>query len=274
MTNRGVYITLPVIDLSPMLGGGLLAVLTCMVKETIPTKLRKFKKCVMVIPLCRSRTGADIFHRPGWQTRPLLLDHTAMREARMQTLYMETPNPRNELQHTNQAEFSYAVGGVDLALTERIPYYIYCTNARRKATTLPPHSIAISISFEDSIQHCPYSTAATLLADLKFCTPKTSLLGHGSFFLLLRYSQGPKPGCSTLTGSSLASGDGWLSLTSFMLNAEARTAAFEPPMEKINVGELNPRSLPQHLHCRQIPDPWNWGGNGSVHFEFSVEDSP
>jgi hypothetical protein len=64
MTNRGVYITLPVIDLSPMLGGGLLAVLTCMVKETIPTKLRKFKKCVMVIPLYRSRTGADIFHRP------------------------------------------------------------------------------------------------------------------------------------------------------------------------------------------------------------------
>jgi hypothetical protein len=104
-TNRGVYITLPVIDLSPMLGGGLLAVLTCMVKETIPTKMRKFKKCVMVIPLYRSRTGADIFHRPGWQTRPLLLDHTAMRKARMQTLYMETPNPRNELQHTNQAEF-------------------------------------------------------------------------------------------------------------------------------------------------------------------------
>lgn len=266
LTNLGIHITLRVIDLPHLGGTMLLAVLACRDKRLPwPTN----NPHVVAIPLCRSSEDSILFRRIPVQTRPLLLHATQFHGSRDQMMYIQSIN---EYPHVDSNELSCVVGGMKMTITERYPYFVSCFADVHE----DHHSSKQPVAFSVDMDEAPFSfeppTNSVITIGLKFDTPPADALGHGSIFILVQYLVQPRFGEYAVKGFGLVSGDGWPSLTSFMLNDATIRLCLATPTQSITLHKTQDCNASKRVCCRQIETD-EVGVYGGDIFVFCLEDS-
>ncbi|KAH5638069.1 hypothetical protein HBI82_224810 [Parastagonospora nodorum] len=121
MTNLGVHITLPVIDLPHMNGKAVLAALTVTDGRGRGSVTNPFTIAIALFQNLLPFTEPRMFHRAPYQTRPLLMETSAFRNARPQAMYLSGMREGGN-SNVGGDRSPYTIGGTELVLTERYPY--------------------------------------------------------------------------------------------------------------------------------------------------------
>jgi hypothetical protein len=270
MTNLGVHITLPVIDIPHTGGTALLAALTCTDRRA--KNMTGSSRYHIAIVLCHSdggHTNAPKFHRAPYQTRPMLIETTTFRSARPQPMYIGTIFCGNS--NGGSVQGPYAVNGTELLLTERYPYFTKCIAS--KTDTVASRGKRVSFSLRTTGMPPEYSPPTSFILGLKFARGDAAIPGYGSFFVLVKY-QTPagfhhSPHLGVVSDFRLVAGDGYPSLTSFMLKDEAVEKAFLAPGRNSIALQIPGSPAAQHFYCRGLAgaDP----DLGNNYFEFCLD---
>lgn len=245
LTNMGVHITLRTIELPHMHGKGVLAALTC-------TDVRAVDEAyVVAIPLYNWGRGADLFSRTHLQTRPLLVNYSIFRGYRLQPMYIQTTS--SGFTHCSENGELTCTIGTEFSITERFPYHVGCFMPRSKDEVASGQRCTFEIDLEMTPSFFKPPRDAILTVGFKFASPHATIMGVGSFFMLMQYTLAAH-NIVTSKEFRLVSGSGYSSLTSFMLHENAVATAFDAPSEDVELHNLGVDDTSIRLHCRQLPD--------------------
>jgi hypothetical protein len=273
LTNLGVHITLPVIELPHMHGMGVLAALTCTdVRAPYIASQEHVKTYVVAIPLYCWGRNTNLFSRTHLQTRPLLVEPSLFQGSYVKPMYIQTIAVGFSNYYRDDDRLTCTVGGIELSITERFPYFIQCTidRSRNEAGTGQVCSFTIDLEVTPGIFVPPADSILTV--GFKFASPYANVTGNGSFFVLMQYNYAEADPSDQIVGRDfrILSGSGYSSLTSLMLDEKAVAAVFETPAEHVELQNLDGSNSSDRLRCRQLPN-YHHDEQGYNFFDFCLE---
>ncbi|CAO2648784.1 Nn.00g097330.m01.CDS01 [Neocucurbitaria sp. VM-36] len=263
ITNLGVQITLPVIDLPEMRGKGVLAALACTRR---PNSIYRSdwieqSRYVVAIPLYQSHHNSILFHRPRLQTRPLLVKHSVFQGSRSQMMYIEMTSP-DPIGYdwgngygwvsSSDDDLSCAIGGVNFSITERFPYCIGGQIKRGGDTKVSHRSVTFyMITDSDRMARYVAPPGDLLTVGLKFAKQDEKTNDQNSLFIVMQFYR-TDDGRAVSTGFRLVSGLNYSSLTTFIMDEKAIAAAFQMPTGDIILRDLGGCKELVRLRCHQF----------------------
>jgi hypothetical protein len=271
LTNLGVHITLPVIELPHMHGMGVLAALTCTDVRVNYKNDQGHEAYVVTIPLYCWGRNTNLFSRTHLQTRPLLVESSLFHGSIVKPMYIETIAVGFSNYYRDDDNLTCTVGGIELSITERFPYFVQCTmDTNRDVTTGQVCRLTIDLEVTPRFFAPPVDSIITI--GFKFAFPHANVMGYGSFFVLMQYNYTVAEPSDHIVGRDvrMLPGSGYSSLTSLMLDENAITAVFESPAEYVRLQDLGGGDTSDRLQCRSSPN-YHHDEQGYSFFDICLE---
>jgi hypothetical protein len=190
-------------------------------------------------------------------------------------MYLEVTGPKNK-DYDSDNELKCKAGGMEFAITERFPYYIASQMGHTDGIYSSTYSVPITVQMDRYANSRVPSLGLMRVAGIKLATlpiQNIAIREQGSYFVLVRYLRNPKSHTVVIEDYVFMSGNGWLSLTDFMLDAQAVANAFQSPTKQVRLRGQGIGRQADYLHCHRLEGKKDFYGNEEFKFQLEVNSS-